>query len=110
MGVIITILVRNFLKKRAKRKARTQAFYEETSGFDRNTREKTLKKIAEKKAKIALASGDEEYDYELASQIDETEETEETVEEIEVEKQTEEVEETVEETAEETAQENSDNE
>ena len=104
MGVIITILVRNFLKKRAKRKARTQAFYEETSGFDRNTREKTLKKIAEKKAKIALASGDEEYDYELASQIDETEETEETVEE------TVETEETVEETAEETAQENSDNE
>lgn len=102
IGVIITILVRDSLKKRAKRKARTQAYYEENSGFDRNTREKTLKKIAEKKAKIALASDDEEYDYELASQINEEEEVEETVEEtVEEETQPETVEETTEEPAEE---------
>ena len=100
IAVIITILVRNFLKKRAKRKARTQAYYEENSGFDRNTREKTLKKIAEKKAKIALASDDEEYDYELASQINEEEEVEEEVAE-ETETQPETNEETVEETTEE---------
>lgn len=82
MGVIITILIRNGLKKRAKRKAKTQSYYEEVSGFDRNTRERTLKKIAEKKAKITLATDDDEYDYELADKIDESEEIEEEVEEV----------------------------
>ncbi len=112
IGVIITILIRNVIKKRAKRKARTQAYYEENSGFDKNTREKVLKKIAEKKAKIALATDDEEYDYDVASQIDEsveiTEDLEETVEEIEeaqLENQEETTEETVEETTEETVEE-----
>ncbi len=74
IGVIATILVRDGLKKRAKRRQKTQAYYEEVSGFDRNTREKTLKKIAEKKANIKLASDDEEYDYDVAEQIDENEE------------------------------------
>ncbi len=67
LGVMITILIRNGLKKRAKRKAKTQAYYEEGFGFDRNTRERTLKKIAEKKAKIALANDDDEYDYDVKS-------------------------------------------
>ncbi len=113
IGVIITIVLRNLFKKRAKRKARTQSYYEEGSGFDRNTRERTLKKIAEKKSKIALASDDEEYDYDVAEQIDETaevaEEIEETAEEIE-EAQPETVEETTEEKAEEPTEENSDKE
>lgn len=96
IAVMITILIRNGLKKRAKRKAKTQSYYEENSGFDRNTREKTLKKIAEKKAKIALASDDEEYDYNAAQEVNEDAEVE-TVEEV--------VEETAEDVLEETSEE-----
>ena len=107
IAVMITILIRNGLKKRAKRKAKTQSYYEENSGFDRNTREKTLRKIAEKKAKIALASDDEEYDYDAAEKVDESLEVE-TVEEV-VEETTEETVETPDEVAEETTETESDN-
>ncbi len=107
IAVMITILIRNGLKKRAKRKAKTQSYYEENSGFDRNTREKTLRKIAEKKAKIALASDDEEYDYDAAEKVDESLEVE-TVEEV-VEETTEETVETQDELAEETTETESDN-
>lgn len=102
IAVMITILIRNGLKKRAKRKAKTQSYYEENSGFNRNTREKTLRKIAEKKAKIALASDDEEYDYDAAEKVDESLEVE-TVEEV-VEETTEETVETPDEVAEETTE------
>ena len=107
IAVMITILIRNGLKNRAKRKAKTKSYYEENSGFDRNTREKTLKKIAEKKAKIALASDDEEYDYDAAEKVDESVEVE-TVEEV-VEGVTEETVEPTEDVAEETTEPESDN-
>ena len=112
IGVIVTILIRDALKKRAKRKQKTQAYYEETSGFDRNTREKTLKKIAEKKAKIALASDDEEYDYNAAEQVEEELEDEEVIidDVVENPEQPEVTEETAEEATEETTEESSDNE
>ncbi len=111
LGVMLTIIIRNALKKRAKRKEKTQAYYEELSGFDRNSREKTLKKIADKKAKITLASDDEEYDYEVAERIEE--EIEESVEEV-IEESSDEVaeqpsDETAEEVIEETSDENSEN-
>ena len=94
IGVIITIILRDYFKKRAKRKAKTQAYYEEVSNFDRNTREKTLKKIAEKKSNIALASDDDEYDYDAAQMVNE--EVEETIEDV-VEQATETIEEVIEE-------------
>ena len=106
IGVIITILVRNALKKRQRRKETTAMYYEETSGFNRDTREKALKKIAEKKAKIELASDDEEYDYDAAEQIEEVEvieeAQEESTEEVEVQEEVTEAEETAEEVATET--------
>lgn len=72
--VMIAVLVRNALKKRAAKMEKVAAYYEATSTFDRNTREKTLRKIAEKKAKIALAEKEEdeeveEYDYEAAQNV-----------------------------------------
>ncbi len=107
IAVIIVIIIRNALKKRARKLEKQATYYEEDSGFNRNTREKAMKKISEKKAKkqIELADDDDdvEYDYSEAEQIDETEEvieeeapetTEETVETEEV------VEETTEETVE----------
>lgn len=114
IAVIIVILIRNILKKRAKRLEKHATYYEEDSGFNRNTREKALRKIAEKKAQkeIELADDEEdvEYDYSEAEQIEETEEViEETVEEETTEEEAVETEETAtEEVAPETTEENND--
>ncbi len=88
VAVIVVILIRSALKKRAKKLEKQATYYDEDSGFNRNTREKALKKISEKKLQrekeIELADDDEnvEYDYFEAEQIDESEEVieEETVE------------------------------
>lgn len=81
--VMIAIVVRNGLKKRAKRIAKTEQYYQATAGFDRNARARTIKKVNDKKSKIALANDDEEYDYDAAQNVDETQEeiVEETFEE-----------------------------
>ena len=84
IAVIIVIIIRNILKKRAKRLEKQATYYEEDSGFNRNTRERVLQKIAEKKAKqeIELAEDDGvEYDYSEAEQIGDEESIEEVVEE-----------------------------
>lgn len=111
IAVIIVILVRNALKKRARKLEKQATYYDEDSGFNRDTREKAMKKIAEKKAQkekeIELADDDDaEYDYSEAEQIDETEEIieEEVVEESTEEKFEEEIaEETASQTTEEVA-------
>ncbi|MBE5743107.1 MAG: hypothetical protein E7358_00120 [Clostridiales bacterium] len=112
IAVIIVILIRNALKKRAKKLEKQATYYEEDSGFNRDTREKVMQKIAEKKLKkekeIELADDDDvtEYDYSEAEQIDETEEvieeevTEETSDEITLEVEGEEVSEETTETVE----------
>ena len=92
IAVILVIIIRNIVSKRRKRKQKTASYYEETSGFDRNSREKTLRKIAEKKAKlqeVELSDDEEEYDYTITEVMeDDTDAT--TVEEV-VEDTTEEV-------------------
>ena len=111
--VILVILIRNGIKKRNKRKQKTASYYEEKSGFDRNTREKTLKKIAEKKAKaveVELSDDDGEYDYTLTEVEDEESETvEEVIEETTEETAEEESVEATEEVVEQTTEENSEN-
>lgn len=89
--VILVILIRQMVKKRNRRKEKSASYYEEKSGFDRNTREKTLKKIAEKKAKeskkvidVELSDDDDEYDYSLTEIMDEDVEEDEELEENEI--------------------------
>lgn len=110
--VILVIFIRNITKDRRRKKAKTASYYEENTGFDRFTREKTLKKIAEKKAKeleIELSDDDTEYDYSLTELMEEETseevELEEVVEETAEEETSEIVEEVTEEVVEETAEE-----
>ncbi len=106
--VILVAIIRNGLKKRNKKKQKTAEYYEEKSGFDRNTREKTLKKIAERKAQlkdVELSDDDAEYDYTLTEVMEEeeSEEIETVIEEDSIEEVTEEtVEELIEDATEET--------
>ena len=64
--VMIIVFVRTIFKNRKKRKEYVSSFY------DRNSREKTVKKIKEKQNAVVLdESNDGEYDYEQAQSIEE---------------------------------------
>lgn len=88
-GVLIIAVVAVIIKQNVKKKAVTTK--KKQSYYDRNTREKTLNKIVEKKAKIDVEKDDEpaEYDYEEAAKIGEetTETTEEVIDVEELEKE-----------------------
>ena len=79
IAVMIVVVIRTQLKKRTKKQIKVKAFY------DRNTRDQAMEKVSSKKKEITLASDEEDYDYEEAQAIEETQEEiiEETVEEVE---------------------------
>ena len=95
--VILVALIRKGVNKRNKRRQKTSEYYEEKSGFDRTTREKALKKIAERKAQlkhVELSDDETDYDYTLTEVMeDENEEIETVIEEDEIEEVTEETDE-----------------
>lgn len=66
IAVMIIVLIRTTLKNRRNRKEYVASFY------DRNSREKTMKKINAKKAEVVLdETSDAEYNYEEAENVEE---------------------------------------
>ncbi len=85
MIVMVIVFIRMITKNKKRRKEKVASFY------DRTSRDKTLSKIAKKKSEIVLdEGGDDDYDYEKAQKVEESEEvveetetTEETVIDVE---------------------------
>ncbi len=69
LGVLITVLVRNIIKDRRKRIVKTKNYY------SRDSRDKALNAISEKKKNINVDDDDEEYDYTLAEKVGEDDDT-----------------------------------
>ncbi len=73
LGVMITIFIRTSFKNK-KRKLDTKKSY-----YDRDTRDKAINAINDKKSKIDVSDDDSEYDYTLAEQVNEDPITEEII-------------------------------
>lgn len=69
LGVLVTVLVRNIVKNRRKKIVKTKNYY------SRDSREKALNAISEKKKNINVDDDDEEYDYSLAEKVGEEDDT-----------------------------------
>ena len=69
LGVLITVFVRNIVKDRRKKIVKTKNYY------SRDSREKALNAISEKKKNINVDDDDEEYDYTLAEKVGEEDDT-----------------------------------
>ncbi len=68
MAVMVIVFIRTVTKNKKKKKEKVASFY------DRTSREKTLNKISKKKSEIVLDENtSEDYDYEKAQKVDETE-------------------------------------
>ena len=76
--VLIIVFARNIIKKKNRKERKIKSFY------DRNTRDKAMKKIADKKRNISVDLDEEvgEYDYDEAQNIGNEEIKEEIVEEV----------------------------
>ncbi len=74
LGVLVTVLVRNMIKRKKDKLDTTKTYY------SRDSREKALNAISDKKKRINVEQDDEEYDYTLAEKVgDEDEVTEEVI-------------------------------